>query len=1689
MLKIYKALLITITALFVSAFINNSRASHVMGSDISFRCLGGNNYQVVLTLYRDCSGVAAPTAATVDVTTTGCGALASINCTLDPINSSLDVSQVCPGQTSTCSGGTNPGVQVYTYVGNITIQPNCGTYTFSYGLCCRNCSNNLFDAGCPPSANAVNGFSIRATLNANAISACDNAPLFTSYPVPYVCVGQTFNYSHGTIDLDGDSLVYSLVTPLDDDGSNLTYNGGYSLNSPVPSSNGFNLDPTTGNVCFTPTQQGRFVIAIRVSEYRNGVLIGTTMRDIQIVVINCNNTTPRLTDSFGNTPGLCNSAGSLNLSVCPGDTLSFTLFGKDPDGDSLALLSNLATAIPGASFNVTYPSGRDSILATFTWPTTAADSGNRYITFQLRDNKCPTYAVQYLTYQIFIQPGTEAGFQYNYCTSGGPVQVVASGGTQFSWSPTTGIVGSNADSSVVYFAPTAGGQTYVVISDLQNGCKIRDTITVNLVPSFNIDIVTPNDTVCLFQSTSLTASSTPSSLGPFTYSWGPVNGGVATPSSATTTVTPPATTDYIVTVTSALGCIITDTFTVHVQGIGPQVQVVPSRDYVCPGDSVTLNTSVRLAACGTVAPANACIPGSTYVVADIGNGNATSATTTALHESPFGLYYKSRRVQILYTAAELRAQGVTSGALKDIAFYVQTPYQNGSNVYQNFTVKINCTSLSALSTTFETGLLTVRNAAPFQISGTAGWNTITFDNSYTWDGFSNIIVDICYDNISGSFTQNDLVLFSTAFTGAMNNSSSDATSQCNITTGTLRNTRPNTRFNTCNYPLTGYTFSWVNNGGINIPQVQSPIVPVPRNTDVLLTVSDGNCVGTANVTLHIDSNVAISAGNDTAVCNGDTAQLNLVLLNPATPRCAPTYAVAAIPYSPIVPPGNTTLGPTGDDVIQSVASPIGFNFSYFCNTYTGVYISTNGFISFSAGQGSGYPPTALGVAAAPNNLIALCWADLNTGSGGTIDYFVTGTAPNRVMVVRYKNVAFFGGGSFINGEIQLYEGTNVVEVHVNQQSAIGRNTSLGLEDASGLNAFFPAGYNYTGWTVNSSAPVAFRFTPQTVGNAQAGITWTPSQGLSSDTVFNPLAYPSISTTYVATVRFQSGCVNRDTVVVNVGQFNYTLSAQPDTICAGDTSQLFFNGNGVQFSWSPASTVVNPTSQNPFVIPVTNTTYTVTAYNQLGCRVDDTISVRIRPVVPSTLGPDRITCPSDSITLSPSGGPYTSYLWSTGATSSSITTGTQSSPSADYWVTLNDGTCSFNSDTVTVSEYVLNPIVVNPSGDTAICIGSSLVLSAEPGFQSYIWNTGAQTQSITVNSAGLYYYTATDGNGCVLQSIDSANVIVRPLPNAQIRVTDDTICLGQSGAFLYVQPVSGITYTWTPGNVVADSLYVTTPGQYTLTASDLGCRNSDNVTIYSTTPPQITLGSDVQVCACDTFIALTYSPVGDFTYLWSDGSTNDTAFVSTTGLYELTVSDGNSCTATDAVDVAIRCLSFVIKAEPRTSINPNTQVTLYADSISYTSTFTYSWSPVSQLVDSNTATVQTQPLAETTTFYLQLVDNEYGCVANSSIVITVIPPGLFTMPDAFSPNGDGVNDRFGPYIPSGSSAVLSSIRIYNRWGLLVYSGSDPLGWDGTYNGVQQPVDNYVYYVIVQGPDPNNPSVLIDYNRYGSFTLVR
>ncbi|MBK8339841.1 MAG: hypothetical protein IPK99_07500 [Flavobacteriales bacterium] len=240
------------------------RATHAMGGELSYDCVGPNLYKVTLNFYRDCNGVAAPTncnnGLNFNVRSAQCGA----NFTQCFAFESVQViTPICASETDRClSPGGTYGIEKYTYskIVNLAAWPGCGTdWSFNWSLCCRN--NAITSLTNPGNQNLY----LDATVN-NTLAACNNSVDFLTNPTPFYCLGQSVSYNPGAFDVDGDSLAFQLIAARGANGNNLAYAANYSATQPVRNSGGLNavqLNAQTGTMTVVPS-----VLQVAVVTYR-----------------------------------------------------------------------------------------------------------------------------------------------------------------------------------------------------------------------------------------------------------------------------------------------------------------------------------------------------------------------------------------------------------------------------------------------------------------------------------------------------------------------------------------------------------------------------------------------------------------------------------------------------------------------------------------------------------------------------------------------------------------------------------------------------------------------------------------------------------------------------------------------------------------------------------------------------------------------------------------------------------------------------------------------------------------------------------------------------------------------------------------------------------------------------------------------------------------------------------------------------------------------------------------------------------------------------------------------------------------------------------------------------------------------------------------------------------------------------
>ena len=862
----------SIVALFMVLFSGTVSASHVSGVDITYNCLGNNQYEIFLTLYRDCTGISVAGSESVDFVS-DCGQTFSFTLDSLPVAqwpnpaTTNEISQLCPSQLplSACNGGTLPGMEMYIYSAVVTLAPPCDGWTVSWSTCCRNDSQNV------PTSNADN---IYAEAELNTVTApCNNSPVFTAQPIPYVCVGQPVVYNYGVYDPDGDSLVFSLVSAAESATLNLVYGAGFSGASPIA---GITVDPQTGQISFTPTAIGNYIVVILVEEYdSNGVLIGTVMRDMQFTVITCTNNVPAPPPAISNFSGTAVQIGPLNIEMCVGNNFCIDLVFTDPNAtDQLTLTSNVLQALPGATF---VTSGTNPATATICWTALGQTASQVAFTVTAEDDACPVTGLTQQTVSIEIIPSTYVGPDQTICGSQqAPLNAI--GGNIFNWSVIAGdpiVVGTNFTCNPCQspVASPAVTTTYVVTSNLTGACVNTDTVTINVVPDYNFNVAQSSLNTCLLEPVQLEIQPNPAAPG-YTAVWSPAtflsSANVLNP---TMTATAAGNWGYQVTVTSPQGCIKVDSaYILAAPAYSPNITALISDTLIQCMDTMFLDIdfgSIIPQSCG-LSQSGCAGPQSQIIV-----GTGLNASLGNNYPSPYGNYYESAHHQILYLASELTAAGFTGGQITDIGFNVANIPPTAATTYNNFEIKIGCTNLTQLTTAggWVSGLNTV---FPSQsVTMALGWNTHTFTDVYDWDGVSNIVIDVCFDMTpSNSTSFNLLTYYTTTASPSVLWYRSNTASACAGNTPNQSQSRPNTRFGICGgTPSPGqFTIQWTPSTFLNDPTISNPFGQplIPMTYSVLVTNNQGGCQDSASVSLFVNCGLCFPPWPEVhnVTCNG-----------------------------------------------------------------------------------------------------------------------------------------------------------------------------------------------------------------------------------------------------------------------------------------------------------------------------------------------------------------------------------------------------------------------------------------------------------------------------------------------------------------------------------------------------------------------------------------------------------------------------------------------------------------------------------------------------------------------------------------------------------------------------------------------------------------------------------------------------
>jgi large repetitive protein len=494
-------------------------------------------------------------------------------------------------------------------------------------------------------------------------------------------------------------------------------------------------------------------------------------------------------------------------------------------------------------------------------------------------------------------------------------------------------------------------------------------------------------------------------------------------------------------------------------------------------------------------------------------------------------------------------------------------------------------------------------------------------------------------------------------------------------------------------------------------------------------------------------------------------------------------------------------------------------------------------------------------------------------------------------------------------------------------------------------------------------------------------------------------------------------------------------------------------------------------------------YCVTVTDANNCFDTICVTVGNTPgVTASIASSSNVTCFSacnGSATVTEAGGtaPY-SYAWAPSGgnaqTASGLCAGT-------YTVTVTDANNCSDTAIVTITEPT--QVVMMPPESETICIGQTLVMDeagvgGTPGY-TYTWSPAGPSVSPVVTT--VYSVYATDANGCISTAVSATITVNNPL-NATALGTA-TVCPGEP-ANISATATGGdgvYTFTWLPVNIQGAAITVTpaVTTTYSVIVSD-GCTTPDDtatVTITVAQPPAVTFTSDV-ISGCEPLcVSFTNTTPGIMSSYWQftngDTSTslNPNICFNLAAIYDVTLSvvDMNGCTSSTTVPGYITVFpkpvaEFTFGPQPTTVMNPTISFT--DNSTGTISAWQWSFGDVSSsssILQDPEFTYPDSGLYEV----ILTVTTTNGCTDDVTHYVEIRGDFAFYIPAAFTPNGDELNDTFGPK-GIGIDVNNYEFLVFDRWGNMLFNTKDlQKGWDGRVNGgdiVQQ--DVYVWKIVLK-----------------------
>ncbi len=863
------------------------------------------------------------------------------------------------------------------------------------------------------------------------------------------------------------------------------------------------------------------------------------------------------------------------------------------------------------------------------------------------------------------------------------------------------------------------------------------------------------------------------------------------------------------------------------------------------------------------------------------------------------------------------------------------------------------------------------------------------------------------------------------------------------------------------------------------PTATTQTVAPTQTTTFTLEATESGCTGESSVTLTVNPLPDINATASPAdICLGESTQLN---------------AQNAVSYSWTANPSDASLAGQTNIASPTVSPQTTTTYSVTGVDGNGCSNSSTVTVNVSTVQGV--------VASSPTPVI--CAGQQTTLNGSGANTYQWTDAQTGVPVGSGASITVNPTSTttyLLTGFVGTCSGTDQLTITVNPLPIVSANAS---------NSPICNGQSTT---LNASGAATYLWQANPVDPSLLPVSNTP----------NPTVTPTQTTTYNLVGIDANNCPNTASVTVVVNALpNVSATVSPTAICLNQSAQLNASG-AVNYQWtatpSDASLNTQNTIANPTVTPNNTTTYQVMGTDANGCSSTSTITLTVNPLpnITATVSNAEI-CDGESTQLQASGA--SNYFWTSNPNDVTLQnqntlmnpTVTPAIGTTTYSVTGTDSNNCSGSANVTVNVLPFANITVTPSS-LSICEGETVTLTAQGG-TTFTWTQNPMDASFQTSPNGSNAisspiqnttYTVTGSATGLCASSTDVSIEVRPQPNASFTVSgpvcerDDYAAINFTG-----NAIAGANFDWNfdngnTANAGGFHNYLSmwsTPGSknISLTITQNGCTHTVNQTIM-VNPKPIASGTAQPAVGCEPLLVnftntSTYNNLpNNVTWFFGNGSSsNGLGNVSTVyqnaGAYDVTLMVENNFGCRDTVTynnmVTVNPLPvalFNYMPDVITVNNPN--ISLLDNSINSVSCDYF----INGVWVSNNCNYNHTFKDSGEYVIMQLVTSQDGCVDTMFQTVYVLPDGNIYIPNAFSPNGDGVNDIFKA---EGFGVAEFKMEIYNRWGETLYT-IDRIadGWDGKLNGVDLKQDVYVYRIEYSTTLDPKIKILI-----GRFNLLR